>query len=245
MKDVSVKNQKSTTPSQPNEVKIALRERIRKTLGDSLFLKIQKINYQFKYLLYSNFKKNAGYDRDYYHAQAASSEFTYRLFTQTLYAEFQPQTVVDIGCGGGGFSKAFMDLGCEVRAFDYSSDAIAVAQSRGVTLARQLDITKTDAIPAKGDLCTCLEVAEHLPETYARHLCQLLSTVAPNLAFTAAPPGQGGHLHVNEQPQCYWIERMESWGMRYDAEAVARIRQVFAGRMGADYDDNLMIFKKD
>lgn len=221
-----------------------LREIVRRTMGDPFFLKLQKINYKFKYLLYKNFRKNSGYDWDYYHAQAASSNFTYTLFAQTLFEQFHPDRVVDVGCGGGGFSKAFIDLGCDVRSFDYSSDAIAVAQSRGVTSAQQLDITKINEIPANGDLCISLEVAEHIPEIYALHLCQLLSKVAPTLAFTAAPPGQGGHLHVNEQPQSYWIEKMESCGMEYDSEAVAQIRHVFAGRMGADYDDNLMIFRQ-
>lgn len=221
-----------------------LREIIRHTMGDPFFLKLQKVNYKFKYLLYSHFSKNSGYDRDYYQGQAASSNFTYTLFARTLFEQFHPKRVVDVGCGGGGFSKAFLDLDCDVRSFDYSSDAIAVAQSRGVTAARQLDITKSDAIPTTGDLCICLEVAEHIPETYALHLCKLLSKVARTLAFTAAPPGQGGHLHVNEQPQSYWIEKMESCGMQYDADAVARIHKVFAGRMGSDYDDNLMIFRQ-
>ncbi|MBD2580577.1 methyltransferase domain-containing protein [Oscillatoria sp. FACHB-1406] len=237
-----VSNSKALEPTKASKNK--LREVVRRTMGDPFFLKLQKVNYKFKHLFYSHFTKNAGYDWNYYHGQAASSNFTYTLFAQTLFEQFNPKTVVDVGCGGGGFSKAFLDLSCDVRSFDYSSDAIAVAQSRGVTSAQQIDITKIDAIPANGDLCICLEVAEHIPETYALHLCKVLSKIAPTLALTAAPPGQGGHLHVNEQPQSYWIEKMESCGMEYDAGAVAQIRSVFAGRMGTDYDDNLMIFRQ-
>ncbi len=99
-------------------------------------------------------------------------------------------------------------------------------------------------IPAKGDVCICLEVAEHIPEAYAQHLCKLLSEVAPIIILTAAPPGQGGHLHVNEKPQSYWIEMMNSFSLYYDAESVTRIRGKFDKRMLSDYDENLMIFQR-
>lgn len=108
----------------------------------------------------------------------------------------------------------------------------------------QLDFANAKSIPAKGDLAICLEVAEHIPTANAGNLCRLLSNVAPVLAFTAAPPGQGGHLHVNNQPQSYWIDLFSKQGMTYDPQAVARIRRAFDGRMLSDYDENLMIFRK-
>jgi hypothetical protein len=34
--------------------------------------------------------------------------------------------------------------------------------------------------------------------------------------MTAAPPGQGGHFHVNEQPSEYWIKQFETFGYQVD-----------------------------
>lgn len=119
-----------------------------------------------------------------------------------------------------------------------------MARGNGLISVQQLDLTRAQAVPAQGDLCLCLEVAEHIPRRHVRHLCQLLSTVAPILVFTAAIPGQGGYFHVNEQSQSYWIDLMKAVGMEHDVQAVRRIRDAFEGKMIPDYDRNLMIFRK-
>src|SRR5262249_7981990 len=43
--------------------------------------------------------------------------------------------------------------------------------------------------------------------------------------MTAAPPGQGGHFRVNEQPYDYWIERFRKFDYAPDAE----LRELVAG----------------
>ena len=64
------------------------------------------------------------------------------------------------------------------------------------------------------------------------------------MAVTAAPPGQGGTGHVNEQPQSYWIDRFRTEGMEYDE---GRSREVATGfrREGVRSTwlaDNVMVF---
>ena len=128
--------------------------------------------------------------------------------------------------------------------FDQSEAAVQHTREKGIRSVEQLDVTRARSIPKKGDLCLCLEVAEHIPKCFANHFCYLLSEAAPVLAVSAAPPGQGGHLHVNEQPRDYWIELFEKYGMKYDHEALSRIRTAFNGEMIWDYDKNLMVFRK-
>jgi SAM-dependent methyltransferase len=208
-------------------------------LGERLWLRLY-------WSVYTRFKEDAGYRRQYYLEIEESNAHSYLLFAQTLVSAFHPSSVVDVGCGAGGVALAFRQAGCEtVHAFDYSRQAIALAKERGLASVRQLDLTSADQIPATGDLCICLEVAEHLPGVYAARLCRLLAGTAPIVAMTAAPPGQGGHLHVNEQPQEYWIHFMESVSMRYDPRAVEEIRRMFGGQMIRDYDQNLMIFRRN
>ena len=200
---------------------------------------------KLRYAYYKKFVPNAGYDCSYYESNYNSNAHVYDLLAEALTAEFHPLRLVDAGCGNGGISAAFISCGCEsVMAFDGSADAVKIARSRGIASAQQLDFIEAKEIPASGDLCICCEVAEHIPEKYSSHFCELLSKPAPVLAFTAAPPGQGGHLHVNLKSQSWWIEKMSQYGMVHDPAAVQRVRSRFNGKMIRDYDENLMIFRK-
>ena len=200
---------------------------------------------KLRYFYYKTFVAHGGYDQQYYQGGFEANSAAYELLARTLTAEFQPKVLVDVGCGNGGISSAFLRNGCStVLAFDGSVAAVEIAKGRGLTSVRQLDFIEAAEIPAKGDLCICCEVAEHIPEAHAAHLCELLSKPAPILAFTAAPPGQGGHLHVNLQPQSWWIALMARFGMEYDGEAVQRIRAAYGGKMLRDYDENLMVFRR-
>jgi hypothetical protein len=53
-------------------------------------------------------------------------------------------------------------------------------------------------------LVQCLEVAEHLPPGSAGTLVDSLVRHGEVIVFSAAPPGQGGHDHVNERSYEYW-----------------------------------------
>ena len=64
-------------------------------------------------------------------------------------------------------------------------------------------------------LAVSIEVAEHIdPELEDKFLDWI--TQGDRTLLTAAPPGQGGEHHVNEQPKEYWIERMSDRGFVYD-----------------------------
>lgn len=199
-----------------------------------------------RYLKQRAFHQTLGYDTQYYEAIRSSNQFCYPILAHAVLAELPSKSLADIGCGSGDISLAFVQEGCaSVFSCDYSEDAVRLARSKGLTHTKQVDLTAIGHLEAKADLCICLEVAEHIPERYASHLCRLLCEVAPNLVFTAAPPGQGGNFHLNEQPRSYWITKMEEVGLIYDASAVTRIRQRFLGRMIRDYDDNLMVFRRE
>jgi SAM-dependent methyltransferase len=144
--------------------------------------------------LCTRLKEDAGYRRAYYMAIEDSNQHCYPLFAQALVAQFRPSTIIDVGCGAGGISLAFMQAGCEtVHGFDYSRQAMALAKERGLRSVRHIDLTTAEEIPATGDLCVCLEVAEHLPGSYAARLCRLLAGTAPIVVMTARHlRGKGG-----------------------------------------------------
>ena len=198
-----------------------------------------------RYVLEKRLTKNGGYSKAYYHRMEEFVGESYGFFAEAVTTEFRPSCIVDVGCGAGGIARAFLDRGCEKAfALDYSRDAIEMAKAKGLTHVEWIDLTVAPEIPARGDLCLCLEVAEHLPEHFAGKLCMLLSRVAPVLIFTAAPPGQGGTHHVNEQPRRYWVELMAASSMEYDTPITERLRYVLRGRAKYFYVDNLMVFRR-
>jgi SAM-dependent methyltransferase len=189
--------------------------------------------------------KDQGYSEIYYNGIESANSHAYELLAETLNEVFQPKSVVDVGCGSGGISAALRDSGVgEIYPFDFSQASVDMTRKRGFTSARRLDLTQAKEIPETADLCLCLEVAEHIPRKFERHLVALLSRVAPVLIFTAAPPGQGGHLHVNLRSQDHWKQLFREQGMEQDNSSQQQMLQMFGGRMIRDYSTNLLVFRR-
>lgn len=189
--------------------------------------------------------KDQGYSETYYNGIESANSHAYRLLAETLAGVFQLRSVADVGCGSGGISAALRDSGVEkIYPFDFSQASVDMTRKRGFTNAQRLDLTQAENIPATADLCLCLEVAEHIPRKFERHLVSLLSRVAPVLIFTAAPPGQGGHLHVNLRSQDHWKQLFREQGMEHDDSSQEQMLQLFGGRMIRDYSTNLLVFRR-
>ena len=189
--------------------------------------------------------KDQGYSEAYYDGIESANSHAYLLLAETLTEVFSPRSVADVGCGSGGISAALRDRGVEqIYPFDFSQASVDMTQKRGFTNARRLDVTQAKEIPATADLCLCLEVAEHIPRKFEQHLVSLLSRVAPVLIFTAAPPGQGGHLHVNLRSQDHWKQLFREQGMEQDNSSQQQMLQMFGGRMIRDYSTNLLVFRR-
>jgi SAM-dependent methyltransferase len=189
--------------------------------------------------------KDQGYSEAYYDGIESANSHAYQLLAETLTEVFRPRSVADVGCGSGGISAALRDNGVEqIHPFDFSQASVDMTRSRGFSNAQRLDLTQAKEIPATADLCLCLEVAEHIPRKFERHLVSLLSRVAPVLIFTAAPPGQGGHLHVNLRSQEHWTNLFREHGMEHDDSSYQKVIHIFGGRMIRDYSDNLLVFRR-
>ena len=111
----------------------------------------------------------------------------------------QPTSVVDFGCGLGVWLAEFARRGVtDVMGVD----GRYVKQHELLIDSSQFephDLTRPPQLQRHFDLCLCLEVAEHLPESSADPLVQSLTQAAPIIYFSAAIPTQGGTGHVNEQ----------------------------------------------
>lgn len=155
-------------------------------------------------------------------------------------------SLVDVGAGSGAYAAEARRHGWRIVACEHARAGRAMARRQGVE-ARPFDLAldPPSDVKADFDLAYSFEVAEHLPPQLGDALVRYLSGLAPMVVFTAAPPGQGGIGHINEQPQEYWISRFEREGMRHDRDATDSLRREFTTQgVGVPLLGNLMIFQK-
>ncbi len=138
-----------------------------------------------------------------------------RVVVPIVVALTHPASVLDVGCGRGAWLSAFREQGIqEIAGLDgnyIKPSTLLIPADR----FHPTDLSGKFEIPAdRFDLALCLEVAEHLPAPNARHLVQQLTSAAPLVLFSAAPPGQGGEGHINCQPLSYWRKIFEELGFR-------------------------------
>ena len=113
-------------------------------------------------------------------------------------------SVLDVGCGQGAWLSVWRELGVnDVVGIDgdyVDRDDLLIPEE----LFNPLDLSAQFELDRKFDLVQCLEVAEHLAENSAPKLVDSLCAHSSAILFSAAPPGQGGDHHINEQPYEYW-----------------------------------------
>jgi Methyltransferase domain len=120
-------------------------------------------------------------------------------------ARFHPfSSVVDVGCGGGSWLRAALDLGA-ARAAGYDLVPVpdeALAVDRG--LITITDLSRPIEGAGRYDLAVSTEVAEHIPEACADVFVDNLCRFSDIVLFSAALPYQGGIHHKNENWVEYW-----------------------------------------
>ena len=141
--------------------------------------------------------------------------------------EFNPSSVVDVGCGTGVYLEQLRSRGVEVLGIEHAQAALERSRiGRGLILDH--DLRQPLAIDRRFDLAISFEVAEHLGPEYATLFVQSLCALSDTVLFTAAVPGQGGVGHINEQPLEYWISLFWQFGYGLDITRTARLRHEFA-----------------
>ncbi len=140
----------------------------------------------------------------------------------------EAQKYVDIGCGSGAFAAEAVRRGHQTIGLERSRAGRAIARHQGVH-CQHFDLRKSRPVLDAGtfDLAYCLEVAEHVPSELAEQLVEVVCRLAPRIVFSAAPPGQGGVGHINEQPPEYWHAIFASNDRYHDPSASEALRESF------------------
>jgi hypothetical protein len=110
----------------------------------------------------------------------------------------------------GWILERLRERGVRIAGVEGSRHAIAISPVADALVRANLE----RGVPNLGrfDVCVCTEVAEHLPARTAPQLVEGLCRLGRHVVFTAAPPGQGGVHHVNEQPRAFWLELFSRHG---------------------------------
>ncbi len=152
-------------------------------------------------------RKAQTYAADFYRDRRENTLHSARSILGILNRVADIRSVVDFGCGSATWLSVARDLGAG-RVLGIEGSWVDAAH---------LDIPSEDmltweleqpvSVNERFDLAISLEVAEHLSASRAMSFVDDICRSANLVLFSAAVPGQGGELHINEQWQSYWAEK--------------------------------------
>jgi SAM-dependent methyltransferase/4-amino-4-deoxy-L-arabinose transferase-like glycosyltransferase len=144
------------------------------------------------------------YDASFFEYVNASASAAAERIVPLLQQQLSPASVLDVGCGQGAWLAVWQRHGVDdVFGVDGSYvDRSKLLFAPGCFYAH--DLSQPFDLGRRFSLVECLEVAEHLPPGSAEALVDSLIRHGEVIVFSAAPPGQGGHDHVNERSYGYW-----------------------------------------
>ncbi len=152
------------------------------------------------------------YTDNFYKSQRNLSLNSARVIVPMMIDLVKPQSVVDVGCGVGGWLAVFQEQGVkDIQGIDgaYVNRAmLAIPADRFM----EYDLQQPLQLERRFDLVMSLEVAEHLPPETAKTFVESLVKLGKVVLFSAAVPYQAGVHHVNEQWQDYWAQLFQQHG---------------------------------
>ncbi len=143
------------------------------------------------------------------------------------------KSVIDIGCGPAGMTEYMLSKGI---------DAIGVDGDPSLPKKEYVIVHDYTLGPLildkKFDLAYSTEFLEHVYEEFIPNFLPSFQK-AKYVFCSAAPKGQGGHHHVNENSKEYWIEKFDQYGFTYLKEDSDEISKTHEYKL---VKDNSMFF---
>lgn len=147
----------------------------------------------------------------------------YEVLAAALLRHLEFTSVLDVGCANGFLLGEFLRAGKRVAGIEVSAEVLEILPPELREVVRVGDFT---AARGRWDLVCCVEVAEHIRPRRSAELVAALTGVATRwIFFTAAPPKQHGHGHINCRPRSEWLAMFEALGWREVPETTRAIAE--------------------
>jgi 2-polyprenyl-3-methyl-5-hydroxy-6-metoxy-1,4-benzoquinol methylase len=188
------------------------------------------------------------YGDDFFKEMATPRAFAKQeQYGRALVNSLKVDSVIEFGCGCGGWLVGMRKAGAKVLGLEYSIDSALKYAPREVVDAIEFGDFGKPIDKGKFDCALSIEVVEHIPEECADQVVTNMVNAATKYVFlSAARPGQGGTGHINEQPLQYWIDKFAKHGFIWKPELAHTFRVALMPTKYARYiKKNTLIFKKD
>lgn len=180
------------------------------------------------------------YDSEFFDYIDMGSRRSAHIVIQFLLNQLPITSVLDVGCGRGIWLDEWQQLGV-TDIFGVDGDYVELDKLEVPRECFQAsNLADSLTLDRKFDLVQSLEVAEHIPAQYADTFVQNLIGHGDIILFSAAPPGQGGEFHVNEQDYSYWRDKFANYG--YQLIDLIRPQLVQQAQVEPWYRYNTLLF---
>lgn len=164
------------------------------------------------------------YGKKFYDKQGPSSAASAKVVVPHIVELFRPRSAIDIGCGIGTWCAALAEAGVtDVFGLDGPwVDRVRFALGPERFVPFDFDTAAKPYAPPlprpQFDLLVSFEFLEHVDPIHAGDIVAFMTGIADVIVAGAAPPGQGGKNHVNEQWPAYWADQFAARGfVAFDA----------------------------
>ena len=142
-----------------------------------------------------------------------------------LVDKYNMKSVLDVGCGFGFHLKYFKDfMGLNVKGVEGSKKVQELSFFPENIINH--DYSSGPLILNESfDLCWSIEFVEHVGEQYSENFIKTFQS-CKYLLMTFATKGQGGHHHVNENSEEYWVNKLANHGFSLDENETPIIREM-------------------
>ena len=167
--------------------------------------------------------------------------------SKSMLSLFSIDSILDLGCGVGRWLKAAEEFGCsDVCGLEYCFErAKPYFYQNVVNMISFGDVSIPFSLNKQFDCVLSVEVAEHiLPQNSSTFVENIINHCKKIVVFTAAPPGQAGHGHLNTHTKKFWRDLFEKNGAIVNNEKYNELLKTWEQIVPQYIKNNLMIFEK-
>lgn len=138
----------------------------------------------------------------------------FKVVAQKIIDEYNPKTVLEIGCAMGYLVEALRDRGVEAYGIDISEYAISKVREDIKPYCRVASVLEKlpEDLPNRYDLVISIEVIEHLYEDQVNSAMDHLCKYSDQVIFSSSGEDTEEITHVNVQQQEYWAMKFAQRG---------------------------------